>query len=157
MPPSNLPTSSTKITHVIAWWTTLLIMEDGGCTWLFPKVTNPNIIEAATKSPRITHPTKLKRLYRRLGTKNNCMIKETNWINLIYLTHGCGWSWHDLQECKGNSSFEVMWGSQHFSIGFIEVSPKLPKDYGSWALALILWVDPSPKKLNWGALVPAII
>ena len=85
------------------------------------------------------------------------MIEEADLIissTLLMVVVGL---WHGLQEFKGNSSFEVMWGGQQFLIGFIEVSPKLPEDYGSWTLALILWVDPSPKKLDWGALVSPII
>ena len=39
LPPLNLPTSFTKIEHVIAWWIQLLIMEDDGCTLTFAKVT----------------------------------------------------------------------------------------------------------------------
>ena len=44
---SNLPTSDIKIKCVIAWWIALLIVEDGGCSLIVTKMTNPNIIKAA--------------------------------------------------------------------------------------------------------------
>lgn len=56
MPPPKLPTSPTKIKCVIAWWITFLTMEDGGCSLMSAKVTNLNIIKAATKSTHIIHP-----------------------------------------------------------------------------------------------------
>jgi hypothetical protein len=49
MLPPNLPTSRTKIKHVIALWRALLIMEDVGCSLTFVKVTNSNIIKAMAK------------------------------------------------------------------------------------------------------------
>ena len=57
MPPPNLPT--TKIEHVIAWWITLLVMDDGGCSMTFAKATNPNVIKAAATSSCITRPLNL--------------------------------------------------------------------------------------------------
>ena len=54
--PPTLPTSGTKIKHVIARWIVLLIMNDGGCSLIFAKVINPNTINATTKSSCITHP-----------------------------------------------------------------------------------------------------
>ena len=55
LPPPNLSTSGTKIKCVIAQWIALLIMEDGGCSLIFAKVTDPNIINAVAKSPCITY------------------------------------------------------------------------------------------------------
>ena len=75
MPPPNLPTLGTKIKCVIAWWTTLLIMEDSGCSLTFVKVTNPNIQQLHQQL----------RLYQQLGAKIRYMIKEANRISLIYL------------------------------------------------------------------------
>jgi hypothetical protein len=57
----------TKLKRVIAWWIALLIMEDGGCRLIFAKVTNPNIIKAAGKSSRITHPPKIDLIVRKLS------------------------------------------------------------------------------------------
>ena len=51
MPPPNLPTSGTKIKSVITWCIALLVMEEGGCSLTFAKLTNPNIMKVATKSP----------------------------------------------------------------------------------------------------------
>ena len=39
MPPLYMPASGTKIKHVIARWIALLIVEDGGCSLTFMKVT----------------------------------------------------------------------------------------------------------------------
>ena len=41
---------------VIAWWIILLILKDGGCSFTFVKVSDPNNIKAAAKSPCNTHP-----------------------------------------------------------------------------------------------------
>ena len=56
MTPPNLSISGTKIKRVKARWIALRIMEDGGCSLIHVKVTNPNIIKVAAKSPCITHP-----------------------------------------------------------------------------------------------------
>ena len=37
-------------------WLALLIVEDGGCTLIFAKVTNPNIIKVSTKAMCINRP-----------------------------------------------------------------------------------------------------
>ena len=66
LPSPNLPTSGTKIKHVIAWWIAPIIIEDGGCSLTFVKVATPNIIKAVVnpnivkavaklKSPFVTH------------------------------------------------------------------------------------------------------
>ena len=47
MPPPNLPTLGTKIKRFIAQWIAFLIVEDGGHSLMFAKVT---------KSSSITHP-----------------------------------------------------------------------------------------------------
>ena len=60
-------------------------MEDGGCSLTYAKVTNPNIIKVAAKSPCIYSPTKLKRLYHQIEATNRCPIEETNRFSLIYL------------------------------------------------------------------------
>jgi hypothetical protein len=61
-------------------------MKDGGCSLTFVKVTNPNIIKEATKSPCTTYHIELKRMYNQLGAKNKCPIKVANWISIIYLS-----------------------------------------------------------------------
>lgn len=43
------------------------------------------------------------------------------------------------------SFFGVEQGGQRFPVGFKEVSLGVPKSWGSWALDLIQWGDPSPK------------
>ena len=79
LPPPNLPTSDIKKNKcVIAQWIALLVVEDGGCSLTFEKVTNPSIIRVAAKSTCIYSPTELKQLYCRLGAKNRCSIKEAN-------------------------------------------------------------------------------
>ena len=54
--PPNLPSSPTKIKHVRAQWVALLTMEDGGCSLISAKATNPNIIKVVAKLACITHP-----------------------------------------------------------------------------------------------------
>jgi hypothetical protein len=51
-----LPTSSTRIKGVIAWWIALLILEDDEYALSFAKVMNPKIIKAMAKSSCFTHP-----------------------------------------------------------------------------------------------------
>ena len=89
MPPPNFSTSCRKIKHVITRRIALLIMEDGGCSSTFVKVTNPSVIKTTTKSPYINiyiySPTELKKLYHLLGTNNRGPVKEVNQISLLYL------------------------------------------------------------------------
>ena len=54
--PSILPTLGTKVKCVIAWLKALLIMDYDECSLTSTKVTNPNIIKVAAKSPCITYP-----------------------------------------------------------------------------------------------------
>ena len=73
--PLNVPTLSTKFKCVIAWWITLFIMEDGGYSLIFAKVTNANIIKVAIKSPWITHTLNLINYAVNKSKKNRCPIK----------------------------------------------------------------------------------
>ena len=52
----NLATLGTRIKHVITRWIAFLNMNDGGCSLIYVKVTNPNFIKEVAKSPCITHP-----------------------------------------------------------------------------------------------------
>ena len=51
----NMSTLPTKMKRVIAWWIALLIVKDGGCSLIFAKVTNPNIVKVVVKPTCITH------------------------------------------------------------------------------------------------------
>jgi hypothetical protein len=70
---------------VIARWIALLTTEDGGCNLIVMKVTYPNIMKVASKSPPIYSPTELEWLYRRLRAKNKCVVQVTNQTSLIHL------------------------------------------------------------------------
>jgi hypothetical protein len=82
-----MPTLLTKIKRVIAWWTMLIIMNDGGCTLVSAKVTNQT-------SSRwwLNHHVSLT--YRiivvvpPIRSQNRCPVKEANQIRLTCLNDG---------------------------------------------------------------------
>jgi len=62
----NLSTLGIKIKSVIAQWIAPLIMEDDGCSLIFAKVTNINIIKAGDKvacSPHLPNQSNCTTIY----------------------------------------------------------------------------------------------
>jgi hypothetical protein len=95
LPSPNLPTKGTKIKHVVVVGNknkaccgsvdSTPNYRDGGCSLTLTKVTNPNIIRQQLNH-HVLHTHQIKAMYRRLGAKNRCPLKEANQISLIYVT-----------------------------------------------------------------------
>ena len=92
LPSPNLPTLGTKIKRVIARRIALFIMEDSNYSSLtFEKVTNPNIIEATTKSSRVKLTCWIKSDYitdykPKIGVQSGKLTKLTSSISGIGVT-----------------------------------------------------------------------
>lgn len=68
-------------------------MEDGGVVYFFCKGDQPNYHQGDNLMSMYHLPTKVERLYCRLGAQNTCPLKEANQIGRIYLAHH-HLSWH---------------------------------------------------------------
>ena len=82
-----MPTSPTKIKRVIVWWITLIIMEDGGCTLIFAKVTN-QISSRWWLNHHVSLTYQIQVVVPPIRSQNRCPIKEANQIRLTYLNDG---------------------------------------------------------------------